>query len=434
MESVGKIKPIILDESTGSPTSWSWDVDGDTIEDYNTQNPSHVYSSDGVYTVNLTVSNLCGSDSENKVGYITVNPVPTASFSANITSGCLPLVVLFTDSSTGSPVSWSWDVDGDGVEDYNTQNATHSYGSSGIYTVRLRVSTGSCNDWENKTNYISVTTSPVTSFSANVTVGSAPLAVAFTDLSTGVPILWSWDVDGDGIEDYNTQNPVHVYSTIGIYTVNLTTTNDCGSDWENKTSYITVVNVTPTPTYPPQDTSDGIYQMTSSHGETWIRWNWVIPPAKYGNNTNISIILDDEILYNMSLLNRNGITTTYTSSDLNTDEMHTLTLVEYSDANPEYLYMISSDKLSVMTDHSLVYYLFFFVVSIIMMAIGSIMTNHIKSVVFVTVSFLISLYIVISTYKNNIIISGVATILALVAGFVIIYILYDLYKQSRGWG
>ena len=67
------------DLSTGDPWSWSWDVDGDGNEDYNTPNPSHTYTSAGNYTVSLTVSNDCGSDTE--TGYITAEPcgapVPT---------------------------------------------------------------------------------------------------------------------------------------------------------------------------------------------------------------------------------------------------------------------------------------------------------------------------------------------------------------------
>src|SRR5208283_5071609 len=42
---------------------------------------------------------------------VTVNsvpPAPVASFTAVPTSGNAPLTVLFSDTSTGSPTSWSW--------------------------------------------------------------------------------------------------------------------------------------------------------------------------------------------------------------------------------------------------------------------------------------------------------------------------------------
>lgn len=63
-------------------------------------------------------------------------------------------------------------------------------------------------------------------------------AVAFTDLSTNNPTSWAWDF-GDGGTS-TSQNPSHVYSAAGTYTVSLTATNTDGSDTETKTAYITV--------------------------------------------------------------------------------------------------------------------------------------------------------------------------------------------------
>jgi len=60
------------DQSTNNPTSWNWDFgDGGTSTQ---QNPMHEYSTAGTYTVSLTATNNCGSDSETKPDYITVNP------------------------------------------------------------------------------------------------------------------------------------------------------------------------------------------------------------------------------------------------------------------------------------------------------------------------------------------------------------------------
>lgn len=58
------------DTTLGSPTSWSWNFgDGYTST---AQNPSHAYIAAGTYTVSLTATNANGSDTETKVGYITV--------------------------------------------------------------------------------------------------------------------------------------------------------------------------------------------------------------------------------------------------------------------------------------------------------------------------------------------------------------------------
>jgi PKD repeat protein len=78
---------------------------------------------------------------------------------------------------------------------------------------------------------------PVANFASNVTGGDAPLAVAFTDLSTNVPASWSW-VFGDGATSTE-QNPTHTYTTAGTYTVTLTVTNTNGSDSATKTITVT---------------------------------------------------------------------------------------------------------------------------------------------------------------------------------------------------
>jgi PKD repeat protein len=79
---------------------------------------------------------------------------------------------------------------------------------------------------------------PVAAFVGAPTSGVAPLTVQFTDQSTGSPTGWAWNF-GDG-GTATTQNPSHVYSTTGTYTVTLTATNSCGSNQLVKASYITV--------------------------------------------------------------------------------------------------------------------------------------------------------------------------------------------------
>ncbi len=81
---------------------------------------------------------------------------------------------------------------------------------------------------------------PVAAFSANVTSGSAPLSVQFTDLSTNSPTSWSWDFDNDSTVDSTEQNPSHTYNAAGSYTVKLVVNNSVGSDDEVKSAYIVV--------------------------------------------------------------------------------------------------------------------------------------------------------------------------------------------------
>jgi PKD repeat protein len=59
------------DLSTGDPYEWSWDF-GDGICSSTAQNPSYTYDTPGKYTVELTVTALCGTDVESKFEYINV--------------------------------------------------------------------------------------------------------------------------------------------------------------------------------------------------------------------------------------------------------------------------------------------------------------------------------------------------------------------------
>jgi PGF-pre-PGF domain-containing protein len=60
---------------------------------------------------------------------------PVADFTANRTEGDKPLAVKFTDTSTNTPVSWTWNF-GDGTTSF-VQNPVHTYSSAGTYTVNL---------------------------------------------------------------------------------------------------------------------------------------------------------------------------------------------------------------------------------------------------------------------------------------------------------
>ncbi|RKY11135.1 MAG: hypothetical protein DRP82_07815 [Planctomycetota bacterium] len=60
------------DRSTGNPTSWGWDFDGDGVVDSTNQNPSWTYNNPGWYTVKLTVSNGTNSDTCVREMYILV--------------------------------------------------------------------------------------------------------------------------------------------------------------------------------------------------------------------------------------------------------------------------------------------------------------------------------------------------------------------------
>ncbi len=345
------------DQSSSSPTSWSWDFgDGGTST---ARNPSHTYEAAGTYTVALTATNACGSDSESKIDYITVTE-PTVDYatppystgfesgsfdsywytvssnsegriqitSANGPRGSYHLTM--DDNTNGGQYAQNeaWlrlnlaglsDVDlvfwwkefndethtQDGVFFSDDGGASFSKvydlagGSSTYQEISLDLDQLASNaglsltetfvvKFQQYDNYsittdgmafddISVTTTvtppPVAGFSGTPTSGCAPLAVSFTDESTGEITGWSWDF-GDGGSS-TAQNPSHTYNSGGTYTVALVVTGPGGSDTETKTNYITVT-AAPTAAFTGSPTSGDVPLTVAftdqSTGAT--SWSW----------------------------------------------------------------------------------------------------------------------------------------------------------------
>ncbi len=210
---------------------------------------------------------------------VSEKPVPpVASFSSNITSGNAPLNVLFTDTSTGTPTSWNWNF-GDGTTNSIQKNPAHTYLRAGSYTVTLTVNNAAGSNTVRKKSYITAATlrAPVAALSANLTSGTAPFTVLFSDRSTGgSPASWAWSF-GDGTSSTE-QNPVHTYSKAGRYTVRLTARNAAGSNTITRSNYI-VANVLrpPVAAFSATPTSGSIplnVTFTDRSTGSLVSWSW----------------------------------------------------------------------------------------------------------------------------------------------------------------
>ncbi|MBR1368723.1 hypothetical protein RJ53_04045 [Methanocalculus chunghsingensis] len=237
------------DTSTGEPTSWYWDFgDGNSST---LQHPVKIYDTPGIYTISLNATNDGGTNTTTQQDYINVTayPVPPVADLIGVpTKGRSPLTVEFTDLSTGGPTEWLWHF-GDGTTSTN-QHPVKTYSTAGSYTVALDVANVDGNSSVTKAQYITVTETPVSppvaNFTGTPTNGTAPLAVQFTDLSTGNPASWLWEF-GDGTNTTD-QNPQKVFEIPGIYSISLTAVNEAGSTTMTRDEYITV---TEAPVSPP---------------------------------------------------------------------------------------------------------------------------------------------------------------------------------------
>ena len=134
---------------------------------------------------------------------------PVAAFSANPTSGCLPLQVQFTDQSQNSPTIYAWDIDNNGTTDYTTQNPVHVYANPGTYSVRLTVTSGSGSNSLTMTNMITVNQTPIAQGRGLITPCQGSLQVLGPAIApTGglPPYSYSWSPT-TGLNNPNALNP-----------------------------------------------------------------------------------------------------------------------------------------------------------------------------------------------------------------------------------
>ncbi|WP_417799794.1 PKD domain-containing protein [Tenacibaculum sp.] len=228
------------DESTieGNDTieEWLWDFgDGNTSTE---QNPSHTYESVGIYNVSLTIktaiTGFTNTNTKSKfIQVIGANP----DFSADVTTGCDPLTVRFSDATVfyGPPSDWLWDF-GDGTTS-NLSNPTHTYTENGEFDVSLTVTDiDGCSKTIIKKAYINTTeTTAPTVLIQNITVpldASGVVTITAADIDNG-------SYDNCGIGSISLDKTTFNCSDVGINTVTLNVTDTSGNS-NTATATVTV--------------------------------------------------------------------------------------------------------------------------------------------------------------------------------------------------
>ena len=214
----------------GAGATYLWDFgDGNTST---LSDPTYVYAVSGVYTVCLTVSDACGTDSTCQSVTITcAGPIPAFSSLAN------GLSVDFTNTSTvGATPAYFWDF-GDGNTS-TLSDPTYVYAVGGTYTVCLTVSDVCGADSSCQTVIVSGCSIPTVSFT---TVNNDP-SYDFTNTSTMTgSAIYNWDMgDGNG---YSTMDASHTYTANGTYIVKLVVADSCGIDSTLQTVTIATIGL-----------------------------------------------------------------------------------------------------------------------------------------------------------------------------------------------
>lgn len=208
--------------ANGATATWGWG--GGAVQTGSGFGPYTVqYNQTGI--ISLSVKNgACQSTVSN---VITVIAQPEVAFTPDITAGCLPLTVTFTNQSkSGSSYQWSF---GDGNTS-NSSSPVHTYNATGVYTVTLIASSqNKCFDTLVKTNLVQVKDPPEADFTVTPGVND-PQELHLADFafsnSSQKANSYKWDF-GDGDSSALT-NPSHQYHAPGNYSVTLYAINDIG--------------------------------------------------------------------------------------------------------------------------------------------------------------------------------------------------------------
>lgn len=216
--------------------SWSWNFGDETTS--TERHPTHQYALPDNYSVNLTITYDYGTNIT--IRSIVVKQKPTATFTYAL--GSTPgtdLKIDFTGSASGGllPYTWHWDF---GDEQTSTeQNPSHTYQTSGTFTIELTVTDDNgLSDSFSQTlkivNQIPTVESSSPSGSSvdvganividfNIPMNTASVQSVFSITPSVSGLSWSWDANN---EVATISHNSFSYSTSYTYTIATTAHDD----------------------------------------------------------------------------------------------------------------------------------------------------------------------------------------------------------------
>jgi PKD repeat protein len=293
--------------------NWLWDFGDPTSGTTNTsilQNPSHIYETPATYTVNLLVENASGCP-DTVSHTLEILPKPTLQFS--YVSTCLGTATAFTTNTTitniGALATFDWDF-GDGTAHNTTQmDPVHIYSVAGNYPVTLSiVDTSGCVN--SISHLVSILPKPTAQFSYTSACLGAPTSFADQSYTSngGAIANWHWDfgVAAATNDTSNQPNPLWVYTTLGVYNVNLIVTSENGCQDTVTTSLQVFGNPTANFNYTAAPCKNGaVYFQDSSYNQqaAIIGLNWEFEPNQYSTLQNpVYVFYYSDSCYNVRLI------------------------------------------------------------------------------------------------------------------------------------
>jgi gliding motility-associated-like protein len=215
---------------TQNTQSFIWDFnDGGTL---NTPDSgvSHLYTSLGIYVPKMILQDakgckvpIAGKDTVRIYGV-------TAMFNSNTKLICDKGIINFTDSSVSNDLitNYQWQTGDGGTE--TDQNPVHAYTATGIYPVKLIVTTlNGCKDTSAQMAIIKVVSSPNVSLLGDSSACPPATLSFFGDINAPDTSSLSWQWNFSNNINSTLQNPLPVtYQQDGLYSATMNVTNSSG--------------------------------------------------------------------------------------------------------------------------------------------------------------------------------------------------------------
>lgn len=176
-------------------------------------------------TYTVTGTSAAGCQGTDQVT-VTVQTAPGPQFSANVTSGCAPLQVTFTNLSGG--VGCAWDF-GNGQTGVGCNQVTATFTSTGCFDITLATTDASgCIGTTTLDNYICVIPGADASFTPvpNILSSMDPTTQMVNSSTNATGYQWTF---GDGSAPSNANNPIHTFpiDEPGSYVIQLIALSEC---------------------------------------------------------------------------------------------------------------------------------------------------------------------------------------------------------------
>jgi gliding motility-associated-like protein len=230
---------------TAKPTyKWWWSF-GDPASGVNNtstlQNPKHLFSAPGTYTVRFASITTPGCLSDTLSQQVTVTLVPSAKFGMS-SPICAGKPIIFSDTSVafapGNLTKWNWNFgDGFSIVRNNGTDTTHIYSpwnASVTATLSVETNSGCKSPVFSKT--FKVNPDPFVDFTMPAGICLPTGLSQFNSTSTmadgtlgTVGYLWNFGDPGSGAANTaSISNPTHIYTGTGPFTINLQVTSLAG--------------------------------------------------------------------------------------------------------------------------------------------------------------------------------------------------------------